>query len=103
MSYYSNPKVADLDGIPRPDEQVLWLDIAVNHLLIVCILQCSSDLVNVQDNPAERELRSSWMLCPQRSAGSISRDEIGSVLFKTEIEDAYNMWVIEARMGPCLS
>jgi hypothetical protein len=39
----------------RPQQHIVWLDIPVDQILIVNILQRSSDLLDIRDNGGERQ------------------------------------------------
>ena len=60
---HAPPKVSDLDGAVNADQEILWFDVTVNHMLGVAILQ---RLGQRSDVPAMRSAgsaqRSRWLV-----------------------------------------
>src|SRR5215472_329651 len=55
LSHQGNAKVTEQDLAASPKQHILWLDIAVDKLLIMGVLQAIRDLLDITDDGAQRK------------------------------------------------
>ena len=88
-------EVAEQDLVTPPQQHILWLNIAMDELLIVGILQGFGDLLDIADNGGQRQRDAFGMSVAQRAVGGVVHDEERDAILDIEVQHTHNMRVDE--------
>ena len=84
-----------------PQQHVFWLDIQVNHTLVMRVLQGISNLFDIGNHGIKRNQVPFRVEIAQGSSGGVVHDNVGDISLNTEIEAADNMRMLEGRHRLC--
>ena len=82
-------------------QHILRLDIAVDHLVVMGVLQGGSDLLHVGHRGSEREAGAAGVTLPQGAVEGIVHGQKRGGLFHGKIVDAHNVWMVQASEQLC--
>src|SRR6516164_11110431 len=86
-----DPKVTKQHLVAPPQQEVLWLDIPVDHPLVMGKLQGVSHLPGIGNNHWQRQESSPGIALPKGAKRSKVHHEERSMNFNAKIQDAYDI------------
>ena len=99
LRYRSDAEVTQHDLLLSAQQHIFWLDIAVDHPLLMRIVQSVSNLADIGHDGSNGQLCAFSVTLAQRSIRRIVHYQERHPLLDVKIEDAHDMWVYQARNG----
>src|SRR6266849_4048377 len=97
LHYLSHAKVTEQQRAIGSQQDILRLDIAVNHMTIMGILQGGGELGDIGTDGGERKRLTRGVPIPQRASCSILHHQIRDILMaEAKVEQGYNMRMLQA-------
>jgi hypothetical protein len=103
MHENGDPKVTEQDLMAPPQQQVLWLDIAMDYSLIMSELQGVCHLPGIGNSSWYRKECSSGVALTNCAVWSKIHHQKGSLILNTEIQNAYNIGMDQGSNDSCLT
>src|SRR5579885_1169693 len=95
MGHHRNTKVAEQQFIVTAQQHILWLDIAMDQLFVMCILQRPGSLFKIRERDIQRQARSLWVTLTYSAIGGVTHHEKRGIILHIKIEDADNMRMLQ--------
>jgi len=89
-----NAEVTKQDLIVPPQQHILWLDVAMHQISIVCILQSFSKLRDIRQNIHRGHGSTFRKELAQSAIGSIAHDQKGGAVLYAKFENPHNMGML---------
>src|SRR5260370_42496103 len=84
------------------NKHVLWLDVPVNHPLVVCVLEGLGNLVDIRDNDFEWQTSAFRTKVGERTSWSVAHHKKRDGVFYSVLKDTNNMRMLQVILYPCL-
>ncbi len=94
--HHCDPKIAQDRLIVRANQDVLRLHIAVNHMLLVRVVQGCRDFLDQRDDSWQRQASTSGIALSQRAFGGITHRHKGDVILYPEVEEPHDTRVLQS-------
>jgi hypothetical protein len=92
-------EIAEQDFVTPAQQDILWLDVAMDHLFIMCILERGGGLLDILHDKVERQWYPFGMPLAHRAFGSIGHSQKRNAVLNAKIEHPYDMRVFQVRDG----
>ena len=95
LLYHTDAKIGQQDLPMAAQQQILWFDVPVHHLLVVSILQRLGNLLDIGNHQGQWHARPMGIALAQATTRGVLQHQIGLLAFKAELQDAHNVGMLQ--------